>query len=389
MGIVRDLYMARKIGAGLKLPAPTVGSLIKRLLLAKILYSDEKKTETGVLIHILDALAEPAIAAVVNIAPVQNLNGYSKPWAAGAGKNKLNNALTTTTSRTVTFATQPDGSVLAVSSTPPTATLFANLLPSGFSLPEGTYILSGCPAGGGTSTFDVRMKLTTNGTSQTKYDFGSGVEFTIQSGTVIDYIRTVIKENYDASAGLTFYPMIRLASVADDSYAPYSNICPITGLTGLSVYVSPTNDVDDATAYAVDWTSAAGTVYGGTVDIVTGVLTSTMANIASYNGETIGEPWLSSMDEYVSGRTPTTGAQVVYTLATPVTHQLTEQEVQMLLGENYIWSSSGDSMSVTYLADGNATPLESLNLMLGNRYSNPGTVEDVSDREALNILLGR
>lgn len=128
---------------------------------------------------------------------------------------------------------------------------------------------------------------------------------------------------------------------------PYSNICPITGLTGLSVYVSPTSDVADATAYSVDWTSQAGTVYHGTLDVVTGVLTVDYANIASYNGETIGEPWLSSMDEYSPGATPTTGAQVVYTLATPVTYQLTAQQITALVGTNNVWSNA-NSVSVTY-----------------------------------------
>lgn len=36
MGIVRDLYMARKMSAGLKVPAPTLALLIKRLALAPI-----------------------------------------------------------------------------------------------------------------------------------------------------------------------------------------------------------------------------------------------------------------------------------------------------------------------------------------------------------------
>lgn len=48
MGIVRDLYMARKIGAGTKLPAPTVASLVKRLMLASIIGGPgEKKTVSG------------------------------------------------------------------------------------------------------------------------------------------------------------------------------------------------------------------------------------------------------------------------------------------------------------------------------------------------------
>ena len=125
-----------------------------------------------------------------------------------------------------------------------------------------------------------------------------------------------------------------------------TNVRPISGLTGLTVYVSPTQDPDDATVYNVDWSAQAGTVYGGTLDVVTGVLTVDMVNIPSYNGETINEPWLSSMDAYAAGTTPTIGAQVVYTLATPLTYQLTPQEVSTLTGQNNVWSDSGD-VSVT------------------------------------------
>lgn len=104
------------------------------------------------------------------------------------------------------------------------------------------------------------------------------------------------------------------------------------------------------TTYAVDWSTQAGTVYGGSLDVVTDVLTSTMANIASYNGETITEPWLSSMDEYAPGTTPTTGAQVVYTLAAPLTFQLTPQQVTALVGQNNVWSDGGD-VTVSYTKD--------------------------------------
>ena len=48
MGIVRDLFMARKAGAGTKLPAPTVASLVKRLMLASIIGgTGEQKTVSG------------------------------------------------------------------------------------------------------------------------------------------------------------------------------------------------------------------------------------------------------------------------------------------------------------------------------------------------------
>jgi hypothetical protein len=171
------------------------------------------------------------------------------------------------------------------------------------------------------------------------------------------------------------------------SWTPYENVCPLSGLTGLSAYVSPTSDIADATTYSVDWTEEAGTVYGGSYEAVSGEL-KTRPYIASYNGETIVGPWISSHDEYVEGATPTTGAQVVDLGGSETSYQLTAQEVQMLLGENYVWSSSGDDVSVTYVADGTANNRQALRILLGDSYSNQGTTDDVSDKEALDIILG-
>ena len=48
MGIIRDLYVARKISAGAKLPAPTVALLIKRLALAAAMGGGGGDTQTTV-----------------------------------------------------------------------------------------------------------------------------------------------------------------------------------------------------------------------------------------------------------------------------------------------------------------------------------------------------
>ena len=92
------------------------------------------------------------------------------------------------------------------------------------------------------------------------------------------------------------------------------------------------------TKYTLDFGQ---TVYGGKINLATGTLIVEWANIDSYNGETITEPWLSSMDVYSAGATPTTGAQVVYKLATPIEIDLDPTEVQTLLGLNNVWASDG------------------------------------------------
>lgn len=137
----------------------------------------------------------------------------------------------------------------------------------------------------------------------------------------------------------------------------YSN----SGIKGISLAICEGNDVilkdrDCKTIYPqfsgidLDGNSLPGTVYGGTLNVSTGELTVTMANIASYAGEAIGEPWVSSMDVYVSGATPTTGAQVVYTLATPITYHLTPQQIRTLLGTNNVYADAGN-ISLTVRGD--------------------------------------
>ena len=81
--------------------------------------------------------------------------------------------------------------------------------------------------------------------------------------------------------------------------------------------------------------------------------------------------------------------QLVYPLATPIEYTLTEsQALTLLSGENNIWADASDDLELTYYADGNVSTLEALNTLLGGRYTNLGTPDDVPDREALQIILG-
>ena len=90
-------------------------------------------------------------------------------------------------------------------------------------------------------------------------------------------------------------------------------------------------------------------VYQGTLDAVRQVIIATMLVIDSYNGETIGEPWISDRDEYVAGTTPSTGAQVAYTLDEPleIPVAISNLPIRTLSGYNHIESSTGE-MEVEY-----------------------------------------
>lgn len=89
------------------------------------------------------------------------------------------------------------------------------------------------------------------------------------------------------------------------------------------------------------------TIYGGTVDAVTGVGSKTWGYIASYNGESLPGEWISDRDVYASGTTPTTGAQVAYKLATPEPFSVSQVSIPSLGSENTFFTN-GENMDIIY-----------------------------------------
>lgn len=85
----------------------------------------------------------------------------------------------------------------------------------------------------------------------------------------------------------------------------FANAVPMEGVDSFSV------TANDGTSHTYPVTLSEE-IYRGYVDMLTGEAVSDMASIAEYNGETINSPWLSSLDVYSEGATPTRGAQVVY-----------------------------------------------------------------------------
>lgn len=104
--------------------------------------------------------------------------------------------------------------------------------------------------------------------------------------------------------------------------------------------------------YQIDFPAETGTVYGGTLTINkdgSGVIKS-RPYYAAYNGEQLIGPWISSMDTYTEGATPTNGAQVVDMGGAETTEALTPGQIKTLLGTNNVWSDAG-LITVQYTAD--------------------------------------
>ena len=179
------------------------------------------------------------------------------------------------------------------------------------------------------------------------------------------------------------------------------NARPIAGLTGCTVYVSPTQDPDDASTYDIDWTDEAGTIAGGTLDVTTGLLTvdtvfytfdgtesgwiASGAYQGSFyrstgvqhgnSGKCSHAEFTSNFSAYAYGKFALDGVGFVninvfaqsagttvaqfkswlaaqaangtplsfaVSLAAPRTYQLTPQAVAALIGENNVWSDAGN-----------------------------------------------
>lgn len=314
---------------------------------------------SGSLVTFADGSGLPLKSMTVDIEAQQDLHGYDKPWSGGNGKNKLplilddikdlntsgvwNENAYTVNGITFTVLTDSGGNVTGIKLNGTSTSGVTFNLFNFFSIPfSGSYKFIGI------SNF-------ASGVAALTCDFSDSSQVNVYQATIMESKSSNLTHshiyiwNNRTFNNATIYPMVMLASVTDSTFEPYSNICPIEGFDDTTIEVS---DGDETT---IDTTiTFEDTVYSGQFDPINGTLTVTHANIPSYNGETINEPWISSMDEYVSGTTPTTGAQVVYPLTNPQTYQLTPQQIATLIGTNNI-SADGLNIDLEYIKGGDFT----------------------------------
>ena len=227
-------------------------------------------TYTGTQISVNTPAISDATKAEVALKAKQTLNGYSYPWPGGAGKNKLPVLKSTTTINNVTFTVSSDGIITANGTA--TANTYFYFLGQGsdaLNVPDGEYILTGCPAGGSSSTYYLQAN---NGSWRN--DYGSGVTFTSTSQNVKS-IGIAIKSGVQVN-NLVFKPMLRLSSESDATWQPYTNICPITGSDSVTLYKRSAQSSSYASSYYKYFNT---TVYNGSFEYITGKVTKTYASI--------------------------------------------------------------------------------------------------------------
>lgn len=153
----------------------------------------------------------------VAIEPVQDLHGQDSPYPAGGGKNLLPNNLVSGSINGISYTVNNDGSVKFAGTSNASTTI--DVFSGRIELVAGqAYTVSG-----------VNIQL--NGTA-TKSGQLSTVTFTANEGDYISYAWYYFANG--ATVNETYYPMIEKGSTKTD-FAPYSNICPISGWDGVTV----------------------------------------------------------------------------------------------------------------------------------------------------------
>lgn len=329
---------------------------------------------------------------VVAIDPVQDLHGYSNPWPEGGGKNKFNINGYASLNPAWTIS----GEILSSNNNSYQPYVSQNFVST------GEDVVISCQAiCSEDRTYCVQVYNADTDTQVGRHEFPQGTEnfsnvVSLPAGT--NYNLRFF--GYGASSGTASITNIQLeVGNTATSYAPYSNICPITGHTSVNVIVSTSTNPLDGTITNIP---LGQTVYGGTLDVVRGVLTVTYGivtdlsqltwvsysseryiiradvpgkangvhnlissryktsdapshndvgfkfyEIIGIDNETFSNRIYISDPEVYSDYTLLTGAQLVFELATPIEVSLTPMQINTIVGSwNYVWCDSGKIIEI-------------------------------------------
>lgn len=221
--------------------------------------------------------------------------------ATRSGKNLLDNTATTKISNGITFTVNSDKTVLADGTNDTSAN--SSLVINRYDLSPGTYILNGCPSGGASNTYRLAIQETGSYSILGSIDIGNGSgEFTIDTTTNVQ-IAIFIQKGLMVN-NLLFKPMLRKATIADDTYEQY-------GASPSPDYPSPIENVEGNIEFKdvwknlvkqMNWKQLPSISTGATVTIVNGYGTdfievdNTKNYIFSYSG-TAGAKYVVYYDE--------------------------------------------------------------------------------------------
>ena len=117
-----------------------------------------------------------------------------------------------------------------------------------FPVTAGDYILSGCPQGGSAQTY--HMMYTSPITGNTAYEVGVPRNLTFAQDQNFSVSIRVMKNTVLPEAGVVFFPMLRDASISDETYVPYNVVDVVRSVAEISDEVDNSIQKEDMAKYA-------------------------------------------------------------------------------------------------------------------------------------------
>lgn len=185
----------------------------------------------------------PMQSVVVSMEPVQDLHGYDHPWPAGGGENLANKA-SVMPSGGVTAAVAEDGTI-TLNGTATTVTYVVGDFDCKDATATYTWAIFNTQAYTDGVEFSVRKAdLTPAGGWARVNAVNKTFTFTPDAGSTPTLWRIQINTGTTFNQA-QFKPMIVKCSTAPTAFAPYSNICPISGWDEGTVYATGVNVWDE------------------------------------------------------------------------------------------------------------------------------------------------
>ena len=208
-------------------------------------------------------------------------------------------------------------------------------------------------------SFDAQAGKTYTISCYQDNDITTSTRNTLQIGTTSGYVRESNATNYHTGKGVHAITYTSEINQTISIYYWGHTLSTISTFSGWMVTES-----DSYIDYPMYSQSFLQTIYGGELDVTNGILKA-RPYYASYNGETLVGPWISSMDAYTQGGTPTTGAQVVDMGGTETTIQVQPTAIRTLDGVNNLWADCGDILDGEYFS-GSAPKLSKVDYTIGS-----------------------
>lgn len=183
--------------------------------------SYEKTVGPAPIISISDAKPKPAKSLIVGMEPIQDLHGYDSPWPAGGGKNKIIPLTATKTNNSVSIVCSAESETITLTGTAQSSGGRTNKLTQDVVLPAGNYVLSIT----GEHSGDYILNKTSDNSYLSASAFSLAEETSVYLGV-------------NVSNGTTYNETVKIQveqGSTPTAWTPYSNICPISGRTGVTV----------------------------------------------------------------------------------------------------------------------------------------------------------